>query len=121
MTSPPPDDVTIGSLLGRLRESGESAFNSLSEQLLENPTFMSAFRRAAEAKAEVDRTVSGTLDFMNVPSKNDVQRLLEELGALSGQVARQQKVLLAIERTLSSINTTLADLVARGTPPASEG
>ncbi len=113
MTSPPPDDVTIGSLLGRLRESGESAFNALSEQLLENPTFMRAFRKAVEAKADVDRTVSGTLDFVNLPSKNDVQRQLEELSAIGAQLARQQKVLLAIERHLTSINTTLAELAAR--------
>jgi uncharacterized membrane protein len=109
----PPDDTTIGALLNRLKDSGESAFNRLSEQLLETPMFMSAFRRAVEAKAQVDRTVSGTMDFVNLPSKNDVQRLLEELESLGAQVVRQQKTLASVERALAQVNATLAELAAR--------
>ena len=72
-----PDPITT--LMNHLKESGESAFNRLSEQLLDNPVFMNAMQRTLQAKTQVDKTVSGTLDFVNVVSKNDVQRILEEI------------------------------------------
>jgi hypothetical protein len=110
---PSQDDTTIGALVNRLKESGESAFNKLSEQLLENATFMAAFRRAVEAKGQVDRTVSGTMDFINLPSKNDVGRVLEELESVGAQLARQQKAVAAIERSLVQLNAAVAQLVER--------
>jgi uncharacterized membrane protein len=109
----PQDETPLGTLLNRLKDSGESAFNRLSEQLLETPMFMTAFRRAVEAKAQVDRTVSGTMDFVNLPSKNDVQRVLEELESLGAQVARQQKTLAAVEKGLAQVNAAVTDLAAR--------
>jgi hypothetical protein len=118
VTEQPEDDRSIGAFINRLKTSGESAFNKLSEQLLENPAFMSAFRRAVEAKGQVDKTVSGTMDFMNLPSKNDVQRVLEELTSVSAQLARQQKAITAIERALVQLNAAVAQLVARE-PPSS--
>lgn len=115
--SSPPDDTTIGTLVSRLKESGETAFNRLSEQLLETPMFMSALRRAAEAKGQVDKTVSGTMDFVNVPSKNDVTRMLEELGSLASQLARQQRVLATIEQGVAQLQVTVARLVPQGDDP----
>jgi hypothetical protein len=120
VTQPPPDDKTIGAFVNRLRESGESAFNKLSEQLLDNPMFMSAFRRAAEAKGHVDKTVSGTLDLMNLPSKNDVERLAAELQGISTQLARQQKAIAGVERTLVQLNASVAEIIARGGRPGGE-
>lgn len=105
-----PDPVTT--FLNQLKESGESALNRLSEHLLENPLFMEALRRTAEAKARVDRTVSGTLDFVNVVSKNDVQRILEELEQLSNRVGRTQRAVASIERLLEEMKTTLDKLGA---------
>jgi hypothetical protein len=110
---PSQEDTTISALFNRLKESGESAFNKLSEQLLENPVFMSAFRRAVEAKGQVDRTVSGTMDFMNLPSKNDVQRVVEELQSLTAQVTRQQKVITSLEHSAVQLNAAVAQLLAR--------
>jgi hypothetical protein len=109
-----PDETTIGTLVNRLKESGESAFNRLSEQLLETPMFMAALRRAVEAKSQVDKTVSTTMDFVNLPSKNDIDRLLEELGSLGAQVARQQKVLTSIEQGVAQLQVTVARLMPPG-------
>jgi hypothetical protein len=117
----PPDEKTIGAFVNRLRESGESAFNKLSEQLLENPMFMAAFRRAVEAKGQVDKTVSGTLDLMNLPSKNDVQRLEDELRAIATQLARQQRAIAGLERTLVQLNATVAEIAARSSRPSDGG
>ena len=103
------DDLLLD-CFNRLKESGESTFNRLSEQLLETPMFMSAFRRAVEAKGSVDRTVSGAMDFMNLPSKNDFERVLEEVNTIGAQLTRQQKTLAGIEQALAQIQTRLAQL-----------
>lgn len=108
MADQPPDDRTISAFLGRLKESGESAFNSLSAQLLEHPAFMAALRRALEAKGEVDRTVSGALDLVNLPSKNDVERILATLESMTAQLARQQRSLAALEQAVARLETRLA-------------
>jgi hypothetical protein len=114
------EESTVGTLIARLKDSGESAFNKLSEQLLETPAFMAAFRRALEAKGQVDRTVSGTMDFVNLPSKNDVTRILEEIDSLSTQVTRHQKALTSIEQQLGLLNAAVAQLVSRVTPGREE-
>ena len=123
MTDQQQDDTTVGTLVNRLKESGETAFNKLSEQLLETPMFLSAFRRAIEAKGQVDKTVSGTMDFINLPSKNDVARVLEELEAISTQLARQQRVVANLEQALVQCNATMAQLLAKmpGEPSGKSG
>lgn len=104
----------IATFVNQLKESGESAFNRLSEQLLENPLFMKALQRTAEAKGQVDRTVAGTMDFVNVVSKNDVQRILEEIEELSNRVGRTQRAVASMERLLEEIKSAV-DKMAR--PP----
>jgi hypothetical protein len=102
----------IGGFLGRLKESGEGAFNKLSEQLLENPLFLDALRRTLDAKGSVDRTISGTLDFVNLPSKNDFSQLFEELASLSTRLARQQRSIAQIEQDLMVVKTLVESLTA---------
>lgn len=103
-------DTLIGSFIDTLKASGEGAFNRLSDQLLQTPVFLSALQQSLAAKGHVDRTVSTTLDLVNLPSKNDVARVLEELEALSARVGRQQRSLATIEAQLSEIKGTLARL-----------
>lgn len=103
----------IGGFLGRLKESGEGAFNKLSEQLLENPVFLDALRRTLVAKGQVGRTISGTLDFVNLPSKNDFGRLLEELEAVSARIARQQKAIAQIEQDVAVVKALVERLTAK--------
>ena len=106
MVNPDP----ISNLMNQLKESDESAFNRLSEQLLENPLFMKALQRTIEAKTQVDKTVSGTLDFVNVVSKNDITRILEEIEGLSAKVGRTQRAVASIERLLEEMKATVDKL-----------
>lgn len=103
-----PDPITV--LMNQLKESGESAFNRLSEQLLENPLFMSAMQRTLHAKSQVDKTVAGTMDFVNVVSKNDVQRILDEVEQLSAKVGRAQRAIASMERLLEEMKASLDKL-----------
>lgn len=109
-TNPDP----IAAFVNQLKESGETAFNRLSEQLLENPLFMKALQRTVEAKGQVDRTVAGTMDFVNVVSKNDVQRILDEIEELSNKVGRTQRAVASMERLLEEMKSAI-DKMAR--PP----
>jgi hypothetical protein len=106
MSNPDP----ISTLMNQLKESGESAFNRLSEQLLENPLFMNAMQRTLQAKSQVDRTVAGTMDFVNMPSKNDIQRILEEVEQLSAKVGRAQRAIASMERLLEEMKASLDKL-----------
>jgi len=108
----PTPDRMIGTLIGRLMESGEGAFNKLSEQLLANPLFLDAMRRTIEAKGQVDKTISGTMDLVNLPSKNDVARLIDDLEALTGKLAKQERALAKIEQDLVVTKTLVEGLVA---------
>jgi len=105
-------DSLIGSIVARLKDSGEGAFNKLSEQLLENPLFLDAMRRTLAAKGQVDRTISGTMDLVNLPSKNDVARLIDDLEALTGKLAKQERALAKIEQDLVVTKTLVEGLVA---------
>lgn len=104
------NETTVTSLLERLKNSGEQAINDLSQRLLENPTFLAALRRSIEAKDRVGRTISGTMDFVNLPSKNDVTAIMEAIEHLSIRVANQQRTLTAIEQRLEEMRKTLAAL-----------
>jgi hypothetical protein len=103
-----PDPISV--LMNQLKESGESAFNRLSEQLLENPLFMNAMQRTLLAKSRVDKTVAGTMDFVNMPSKNDVQRIIEEVEQLSAKVGRAQRAIASMERLLEEMKASLDKL-----------
>jgi hypothetical protein len=108
----PTPDKMIGALVGRLMESGEGAFNKLSEQLLANPLFLDAMRRTLEAKGQVDKTISGTMDLVNLPSKNDMSRIIEDLETLGGRMAKQERVLAKIEQELQALKSMVEGLAA---------
>lgn len=97
----------ITGFLGRLKKSGEAAFEELSSQLLENEHFLAAMKKTLEAKSRVDKTVSGTMDFVNVPSKNDVARLLEEIEGVRSRQVKQQRLLKELQRDLQEIKQIL--------------
>ncbi len=101
-------EATARSLLGRLRDSGEQALNELSQKLLENPTFLTALRRSVEAKESLGRTISGTMDFVNLPSKNDMAAIKEAVEHLGIRLARQERALAAIDKKLDEIKSLLA-------------
>lgn len=103
-------ETTVRSLLGRLKDSGEQVFNDFSQQLLENPMFLAAMRRSIEAKDRVGRTISGTMDFVNLPSKNDVTAIMEAVEHLGVRLASQQRALQAIEKRLDEMRAAIAKL-----------
>ncbi len=107
MDEEPANESAVLSLLDRLKGSSEQVFNELSQRLLENPTFLAAMRRSLEAKERVGRTISGTMDFVNLPSKNDVSAIMEAIEHLGMRLASQQRAVAAIEKRLDEIKAAL--------------
>lgn len=118
MADQPTPDKVIGTLIGRLMESGEGAFNKLSEQLLANPLFLDAMRRTLEAKGRVDQTISGTMDLVNLPSKNDIAKIVDDLEAIGGKLAKQERVLTKLEHELAAIRALVEQLAVSRRPRA---
>lgn len=109
------NDNAVFSLIDRLKDSSEQVFNELSQRLLENPTFLAAMRRSIEAKDRVGRTISGTMDFVNLPSKNDVSAIMESIEHLGMRLSSQQRAIATIEKRLDEIKTIL-ETMSQGKP-----
>lgn len=60
------------------------------EQLLKRPVvaqaFTSALQRGLETKGAIDRNVQTVLSLLNLPSRNDVNRLLTKLEVIQGNL-----------------------------------
>jgi len=97
----------ISGLLAKLKSSGEAAFEELSNELMENELFLAAMKKSLEAKAHVDKTVSGTMDFMSLPSKNDVAKVLEEIEAVRSRLVKQQRILKNLEQSVAELKELL--------------
>jgi hypothetical protein len=108
MTEPKSETSTISGLLAKLKSSGEAAFEELSNELMENELFLSAMKKSLEAKSRVDRTVSGTLDFINLPSKNDVSGLMEEMAGIRSRLVKQQRMLKELQASVDEIKSLLS-------------
>ena len=107
MTESKTDAKLIRGLLSKLKSSGEAAFEELSNELMENELFLAAMKKSLEAKAHVDKTVSGTMDFMSLPSKNDVTKVLEEIEAIRSRLVKQQRILKNLEKSVGELKELL--------------
>jgi len=109
MTEPKQEDPgPIQGFLDSLKKSGQAAFDELSAQLLENELFLAAMKKSLEAKGRVDKTIGETLDFMSLPSKNDVVKVLEEIEGLRSRLVRQQRALTSLEKSVQELKELLA-------------
>ena len=104
---PREEPTSISGFLNKLKSSGEAAFEELSAQLMENELFLSAMKKSLEAKRHVDKTDSETMDFINLPSKNDIERLMEEIEAIRSRLVKQQRSLKELHRAVEEIKELL--------------
>jgi hypothetical protein len=93
------DENLVSELVGKLRGAGEETFNQLAGQLLQNETFLSVMQQSLSAKQQVDTAVSGTMDFVNLPSKNDIGAIVERLDAISTRLARLEGKVDALSKS----------------------
>ena len=97
------DESLVNDLIGKLRNAGEDTFNQLAGQLMQNETFLSVMQQSLAAKQQVDTAVSGTMDFVNLPSKNDIASLVERLDALATRTARIEGKVDALAESVAQL------------------
>lgn len=74
----------------RLVEAGEERLGQFADELLSNvrvaEAIASAFTRAAQTKGKVDRNIQVLLGALNLPSRQDFNRLASKVEALQGSL-----------------------------------
>ena len=78
------------SLFEKLYEAGEEGFNRFLTELLSNPTVATvakkALKNAAATKGKIDRGVDSFLFLLNLPSKDDYNKLLAKIETVQGSL-----------------------------------
>ena len=78
------------SFFEKLYEAGEEGFNRFLTELLSNPTVATvakkALKNAAATKGKIDRGVDSFLFLLNLPSKDDYNKLLAKIETVQGSL-----------------------------------
>jgi chromosome segregation ATPase len=100
------DEDQLDGLRERVAARGEEALGRLAQDLLENPWINSALAAALEARGKASQAQEAALDFLNLPSAAQIERLTRRVRSVSQRLE-------AIEDALSRLEDTL-----EGTPAA---
>lgn len=89
-------------LLKYLLSLGEQQLSRVAEDILSNPRVAAAFshglKRAFETKGHMDRNMQTLLALLNLPSRQDFNRLLHKVEALQGSLVNLN---LKVDRLLA--------------------
>ena len=127
--APPPLD----GLRERVTARGEEAIGRLAQDLLENPWINSALSAAFEARGKAAQAQEAAMDFLNLPSAAQIERLTRRVRAVSQRIEAVEDALgrledalatspLGIGGRLDAIEQRLAEVIrtlggAHGAPP----
>jgi hypothetical protein len=107
------------SLWRRLVGAGEEKLGQLAEEIFSNPhvtdALAGAFTRAAQTKGRVDRNMQMLLGALNVPSKQDFNKLVNKVEALQGSLVNLN---IKLDRLLASLETKKRPAPRRGAKDA---
>jgi hypothetical protein len=91
------------SLFEKLYEAGEEGFNRFLTELLSNPTVATVAKKtlknAAATKGKIDRGVDSFLFLLNLPSKDDYNKLLAKIETVQGSLVN---VNMKLDRLLAA-------------------
>lgn len=97
------------SFLKKLKQKGEKKFTEITNEILSNPRFASALGKAIQlamqTKGKVDKNIQAILGAMNVPTRDDYDRLVERINALSKSVGELE---LRVEKLINQLEKTSA-------------
>ena len=92
------------SLFQKLKSKGGQKITEITNEILSNPRFASALGKAIqlamETKGKIDKNIQTILGAMNVPTRDDYDKLAERISALSKTVSELE---LRVEKLLSKI------------------
>jgi hypothetical protein len=100
------------SIWQRLVGAGEERLGQFAEEILSSPhvteALAGALRRAAQTKGQVDRNMQAVLSALNLPTRADLNRVVNKVEALQGSLVN---VNIKLDRLLA------AQAAAKAAPP----
>jgi chromosome segregation ATPase len=81
----------------RVASRGEEALGKLAQDLLENPWINSALSAAFEARGKASQAQEVAMDFLNLPSASQMERLTRRVRSLSQRLEAIEESLKRIE------------------------
>lgn len=91
------------SLWQRLVGAGEERLGQFAEEILSSPhvtdALAGALRRAAQTKGQVDRNMQALLSALNLPTRGDLNRVVNKVEALQGSLVN---VNIKLDRLLAA-------------------
>jgi polyhydroxyalkanoate synthesis regulator phasin len=126
------------SLRDKVAARGEEALGKLAQDLLENPWINSALTAAFDARGKATQAQEVAMDFLNLPSAAQMERLTRRVRSLSQRLEAIEETLKrledgihggpsltqrldAIEAQLAELGRALGSAPAPGTPPLAPG
>ena len=92
------------SLFEKLYEASEEQVSRFAKEAVSHPSFSSVMERTLrnvlETKGKVDKNVDYFLNFINVPSKSDYNKLLAKVETLQGSLVNLN---IKVDRLLASL------------------
>ena len=89
-----------GGLRARLEARGEEALGRIAQDLLENPVVNSALTAALEARGRAAQAQEVAMDFLNLPSAAQIERLTRRVRSLSQRLESIEDSLARLEEAL---------------------
>ena len=132
------DQAQLDGLRERVAARGEEALGRIAQDLLENPWVNSALTAAFEARGKASQAQEVAMDFLNLPSAAQIERLTRRVRSVSQRLEAIEDALSrledslegtpvgiatrldAIEQQLADAKLLLADLAIGQPQPASE-
>jgi hypothetical protein len=132
------DQAQLDGLRERVTARGEEALGRIAQDLLENPWINSALTAAFEARGKASQAQEVAMDFLNLPSAAQIERLTRRVRSVSQRLEAIEDALSrledslegtpvgiatrldAIEQQLADAKLLLADLAIAAPQPVSE-
>jgi hypothetical protein len=92
----------------RVSARGEEAFGRLAQDLLENPWVNSALAAALEARGKASQAQEVAMDFLNLPSAAQIERLTRRVRSVSQRLEAIEDTLARLEDALEGSPAAVA-------------
>ena len=110
------------SLFKKLKDKGEQKITEMTNEILNNPRFASALGKAIqtamETKGKIDKNMQTVLGAMNVPTRDDYDRIAERINAISKTVSeleiRVEKLVAELEKATARASSMKRSTAATG-------
>ena len=96
------EDTQQDGLRDRVAARGEEALGRLAQDLLENPWVNSAVTAALEARGKASQAQEVAMDFLNLPSAAQIERLTRRVRSVSQRLEAIEDALSRLEDSLDA-------------------